>query len=348
MKSDYFKRVSKITPTGFWINNVTRQEAEWAVEAGAVGCTQNPSFPWKILQDQHESVYALEILDDLIKNNQNDEAVLDEFQMILIKNICETFKPMFEASGGHDGWVSIQGSPFKEDVQSIIDYAHAHRAAADNMIIKIPATKDGLDAMRILVKEGVPMLATEVMSVDQAMDVCDVYEEASQGMTNPPVMYMAHIAGIFDEDLQALIAKDNTDIDKDALWQAGIACAKKIQQLMDSRKSKVRLLSGGARGLHHFTEMVGARSEVTINWKGTADKLIEENLPVVQRFLAPTPYGVIDELCAKSEMFRKAYVPNSLDQEEYEHFSPVVRFRTTFEKAWTNCLAFIKERRSQA
>ena len=47
--NDYFKRVSKHTATRFWINNVTREEADLALEAGAVGCTQNPSYTWKML-----------------------------------------------------------------------------------------------------------------------------------------------------------------------------------------------------------------------------------------------------------------------------------------------------------
>ena len=46
---DYFKRVSAQTPTRFWINNVTRAEAQMAIDNGAVGCTQNPSFAYKML-----------------------------------------------------------------------------------------------------------------------------------------------------------------------------------------------------------------------------------------------------------------------------------------------------------
>jgi transaldolase len=44
MKETYFHRVAKLTSTKFWINNVTREEARWALEAGACGCTQNPSY----------------------------------------------------------------------------------------------------------------------------------------------------------------------------------------------------------------------------------------------------------------------------------------------------------------
>ena len=40
--------------------------------------------------------------------------------------------------------------------------------------------------------------------------------------------------------------------------------------------------SGGARGLQHYTEMVGCKCAITINWIGTADKLIEQDPPVAR------------------------------------------------------------------
>ena len=54
--NDYFIRVSKQTPTKFWINNVTLNQADLALEAGAVGCTQNPAYTWKILNGQDLSL----------------------------------------------------------------------------------------------------------------------------------------------------------------------------------------------------------------------------------------------------------------------------------------------------
>ena len=47
MDGSYFHRVQGATPTRFWINNVTRAEAEYALDAGAVGCTQNPAYTWR-------------------------------------------------------------------------------------------------------------------------------------------------------------------------------------------------------------------------------------------------------------------------------------------------------------
>ena len=56
MKSEtYFHRVQAQTPTKFWINNVTRNEARLAIDAGAVGCTTNPSYTWKMINNPGET-----------------------------------------------------------------------------------------------------------------------------------------------------------------------------------------------------------------------------------------------------------------------------------------------------
>ncbi len=141
--------------------------------------------------------------------------------------------------------------------------------------------------------------------------------------------------------------KEQINVDPDALWQAGIIVAKKIRRMMDDRGYHTRMLSGGARGLHHFTEMVGARSGVTINWDGAADKLLELDGVVIDRFNTSPAPDVIDELREKVEEFRQAYDRNGLTPEEYEPYGPVALFRNNFETAWIKCLEEIKKRRQK-
>jgi transaldolase len=114
---------------------------------------------------------------------------------------------------------------------------------------------------------------------------------------------------------------------------------------MKERNYPVGFIGGGARGLHHFTEMVGADACITINWSGTADELVKTDPPVLQRFFMPTPLSVIDELVQKIEDYRRGYFAGALRAEEYESFGPVVLFRTMFEKAWSDALGAIAARR---
>jgi transaldolase len=92
-------------------------------------------------------------------------------------------------------------------------------------------------------------------------------------------------------------------------------------------------------------KLVGGRVVVTINWVGTADKLIEQNPPVVYRLFNPVPQKVIDELMEKLPDFKKGYFDDGLSVEEFEDFGPVQLFKSAFTTSWGKVLEVIKTRR---
>jgi transaldolase len=92
--------------------------------------------------------------------------------------------------------------------------------------------------------------------------------------------------------------------------------------------------------------MVGGHVCITINWQGTADKLLEQDPPVVYRLFNPVPQKVIDELMEKLPDFKKGYLDDGLSPEEFEPFGPVQLFRNSFVKSWTRVLEIIKQRRA--
>lgn len=344
---DYFKRVAQKTATRFWINNVTQEQARMAIAAGARNCTQNPTYPWKILNSETDGQEARAVLDRILKEEPDDETALMKFQLEMISKIAKIFESIHQASHGRDGWVTIQSSPLNETADFIVEWGKRYGEKAPNLMVKIPATQHGMEGIRRLLEEGCAVLATEVMSVSQLVDVCEIYEQVYASVERPPVAALAHIAGIFDEELQAQAKDGRFKADPDSLWQAGIIVAKKGAQIMEERGYHMGLVSGGARGLHHFTEMVGANAAVTINWDGTADKLLELDGVAVDRFHAQPSFDVIDELLENVPDFKRAYDRRGLKPEEYESFAPVVRFRTSFETAWRKALDYIQDRRAK-
>lgn len=342
----YFRRVASRTATDFWVNNVTLREAGLAIQAGCAGCTQNPAFVWKILNESEDKETADEILAGLLSEKPDDDNVLlAELQARLVQRICREFLPVYEQTGGKAGWVSIQGDPFREDPETIMRYGRYCRTLAPNVIVKIPATESGLAAIEALLPEGVPVLATEVMSMDQAAAVCDIYDRCAAKSQHLPTVYLAQIAGIFDEHLQDTAQRQGLDIDPELYFTAGIAVGKKVRKMMADRRSGVRFMSGGARALYHFTELVGVDGSVTMNWDGYINELIRQNPPVVQRFHSSPDAALIDELAGIFPDFRKAYIPGSLSPADFESFGPVVRFRQAFEKGWRSALGYIGKRR---
>ncbi len=348
MQESYFRRVAKLTPTRFWINNPSREQADLAIAAGAVGCTNNPSYCQKILDHPLENEYAMKLLEEAIRETDSDSQAEVVLQRKLVKTIAEKFLPIFKNDPENQGFVSIQGDPINEDDPNVvINEAVENRKILENICCKVPTTAAGLKAMEVLVEEKIPINATEVMGVRQAIDICEVYERVARKTGKYPKMYMSHIVGIYDDYLKMIVEREKIDISPDVLFQAGLAVARKVYSIMQERGYHAVFVGGGARGLHHFTEMVGGDVCITINWEGTADKLLELDPPVIYRLFNPVPQRVIDELLEKLPDFKKGYLENGLEVEEYEHFGPVVHFRNSFIKSWKRVLEILSARRKE-
>jgi len=346
MAKSYFKRVAGLTPTKFWINNPTREEAQLAIDEGAVGCTCNPSYTAKMLLDRPgEKEYASTLMDEVVKEADTATAVEEELQRRLVSGISKIFMPLYNSNPGEQGYVSIQGDPINEDEAAVvIREARKNRAVGENICCKIPTTGPGLEAMETLVAENTPINATEVFAIQQALDLCDLYEKISKESGNRPKFYISHITGIYDEYLREVAERDGIDISPDVLYQAGLVIARKLYKIFVDKGYNVTFVGGGARGPQHFTEMVGGDVCVTINWVGTADKLLEMNEPVMERLFNPVPQYVIDELMEKLPDFKRGYIEGGIEVEEYEEFGPVMKFRDSFMKNWNRVLAEAENR----
>lgn len=343
----YFIRVTEQSPTMFWINNPTRCQADLALEHGALGCTNNPSYTQKMLDHPDEHEYALKFLDESIAETDNDWEAAEIFQRKMVKPIAEKFMPLYEKSGGQHGYVSIQGDPINEDDPDVvIRDAFVNRKVSPNICCKIPTTTSGLKAIETMIENDIPINATEIFGVSQFVHICETYARVSQKSGHKPMFYMSHIAGIYDDFLGNYVKENQVDISPDVLHQAGLAVARKVYSLMIEREYPCVFIGGGARGLQHFTEMVGGKVCITINWEGTADKLIEQNPPVVYRLFNPVSHKVIDELMEKLPDFKRGYLDDGLEPDEFEHFGPVQLFRSSFVKSWTRAMEIIKERRA--
>ena len=342
----YFHRVAAQTPTQFWVNNPTREEADLALAAGALGCTTNPSYCQKMVDHPTEGLYALALLDQSVRESSTESEAQAILQRKLVRGIAEKFQPLFERTRGKHGYVSIQGDPIHEhDPSQILAEGLVNRELGENVCIKVPVTRPGLKAIEGFVRRNVPVNSTEIFAVAQATALCELYTRTCEKTRRRPRMYLSHIAGIYDDFLKQYAEEHRVEISSDVLWQAGLAIARKVYAIVEERGYRVTFIGGGARGLHHFTEMVGGDLVVTINWVGTADRLLAEDPPVVSRVYNPVPNQVIDELNAKLPDFRRGYASRGLNMDEFAEFGPVELFRSSFVKSWKRVLGLAAERR---
>ena len=348
--SDYFRRVRKNTCTQFYINNATREQVRFALDAGATGCTNNPSFTWKILSNEAERAYFQPLLDAAIRDNPDDNAAECALQMALVRDVAALFYPQWKESHGRYGYVSIQGDPVHEhDPDVILREGRVHRELSPNVCCKIPVTKAGLTAMEQLLRENTPINATEIMSISQGLSVCELYARVYEETGARPPLFLSFISGILNEYLRKQFAKGCYDIDPDVLWQAGTAACRKMHRLIQERNDPIVMISGGVRENADFTDFVGGNIAVTVNWlgNGSASSLLEADPRVVSLINAPVPDTVLDELRRKLPEFVRAYDIGALAVDEYADFGPVDLFRSNFLTAWDKALAAIAKRRAE-
>lgn len=343
MTSGYFHRVTAETPTRFWVNNPSGPDMDNAIAAGAINCTTNPAYCSKLLKSDPD--YLRQVIDRVVQVVRDDDLTADEVYQQVSCRVLDKFRPLYQESGGAYGYVTMQGDPrLDEDPSAIVQATLRYRALGENLMTKIPVIRSGLDAIQTAVAENIPICATEVFSLAQAIRICDLYEQAVKNTGHRPVFYVTHISGIFDEYLEKVAKRKGISISPAVLALAGCAVARKQYRLLKERGYQTTLLGGGARGTHHFTELVGGNLHITINWS-TAEELIAADGPAVSRIDAETPQSVIDELCDKFVEFRQAYYEDGLSVEEFAGYGPLRLFRNSFLNGWYLLLAEVTARR---
>ena len=343
MSAEYFHLMTKQTPTRFWVNNPSGADMEQSIAAGAINCTTNPAYCAKLLKSDTDYIHS--VIDEVIRETRDDEAAAVRVYQKTSARVMERFLPLYEQSKGQYGYVTMQDDPREDhDTETIVRCVLDNRELGPNYMAKIPVIKGGLEAIEVCVQENIPICATEVFSVAQAIHMCELYEHAAERTGNRPLFFVTHISGIFDEYLGKVVQREGIEIAPEVLAQAGCAVAREEYKLLKERGYHTTLLGGGARGMHHFTEMVGGDVHVTINWS-TAQEIIDAGIAVVPRMQAETPQAVIDELCEKLPDFDKAFSKDKLSVDEYADYGPVQLFRNAFLKGWYVLLAEIPSRR---
>ncbi len=346
MVTGYFHRVAEETQTRFWINNPTGEEMEQAIAAGAISCTTNPTYGSKLTKSEPEYIYP--IIDRVMRETAETAEATDRVCQAVTARLLARFLPLYERSGGTAGFVTIQSDPRQdESAQAMVDAALRYRALGPNFMAKIPVTEAGLKAMEALIGDNIPLCATEVFSVSQAVAVCEMYARMAGKTGRRPPFYVTHITGIFDEYLDKFVEGGGIAISQETLAWAGAAVARREYRLLKERGFRATMLGGGARSARHFTDFVGGAVHITINWS-TARELLTANRPVEARMDLETPPDIVRELLEKLPDFRLAWDANALAVEEFADYGPVQLFRNNFITGYEHLLNVIATRQAEA
>jgi len=195
---------------------------------GVKGVTSNPSIFEKAIgsSDEYDAPIGKALKHD-------DRPVAELFEALAIEDIqhaADVLRPVYDALHGHDGFVSLEVSPYlATDTKGTIAEAerlwkHVHRK---NLMVKVPATAEGLPAIEHLIGEGISINITLLFSQKVYLQVAEAYLKGLEKfiakggdpahVASVASFFVSRIDSMVDKQLDEKIAKANDPTEKERL-----------------------------------------------------------------------------------------------------------------------------------
>jgi transaldolase len=188
MSSDQAKPLQKLSALGqsVWIDNLSRETnrggglQELIDQDSVVGATSNPTIFQKAMTegDAYDDQFA-----ELIGQGSSTEQCFWELAKQDIREACELFAPVFDATSHRDGYVSLEVDP-RLAYDTLETYREAIRLHEEvdkpNLMVKIPATKPGLGAIEDVLAKGRSINITLIFSLSRYAEVAESYVRAME------------------------------------------------------------------------------------------------------------------------------------------------------------------------
>jgi transaldolase len=163
-----------------WLDNLKRGyltsgELTRLREEGIRGQTSNPTIFQKAIEGSAD-------YDDQFRQlATSGSSIIDDYWAMVLRDIngaLDVFAPLYEGSGGGDGFVSVEVAPdLANDTDGTIAAARQLHSTINrpNLMVKIPATAAGVPAIRQMISEGRNINVTLIFSLDRYQDVLEAY-----------------------------------------------------------------------------------------------------------------------------------------------------------------------------
>ena len=175
---------------------------------GIRGVTSNPTIFEKAIAgstDYDEALRAMLARD----GNAEVEKLYEPLAIEDIQMAADVLRPVYDASNGDDGYVSLEVSPhLAHDTQGTIAAAKRLRAAVDrpNLMIKVPATPAGIPAIEQLIADGLSINVTLMFSMDDYEAVSRAYVNGLERCADPSKV--ASVASFFVSRVDTVVDKE--------------------------------------------------------------------------------------------------------------------------------------------
>ena len=194
-----------------WLDNlkrgyITGGELQRWVDRGIRGITSNPSIFQKAISGGVD--YQAQFLSLL----HAGETIENSYWQLVTKDIGDALsimRPVYDASDGLDGFVSIEVDPsLARDTAGTVKAAQHFHSSIDqpNLYVKIPATPEGIPAIRQMIAEGRSINITLIFSLERYLEVIDAYLDGLETRTGD-LSHVSSVASFF-------VSRVDTEVDR--------------------------------------------------------------------------------------------------------------------------------------
>lgn len=243
-------------------------------EDGIAGVTSNPAIFEKAIVASNDYDDAIA---ELAAEGKNAQEIYEILTVEDVRSAADILRPMYDRTEGRDGYVSLEVNPhLARDTEGTLEEARRLWGKVDrpNLLIKVPATVEGLPAIEQLISEGINVNVTLLFGLPRYREVVEAYIAGLErrAASGSPVRGIASVASFFlsridvaiDPLLEEMIAAGGPKAEKARRLrgEVAIACAKVAYEIY-------RELFGGAR----FAALAerGARGQRLL-WASTGTK----------------------------------------------------------------------------
>ncbi len=204
-----------------WLDNLRRGwmtsgELQAWIDRGVRGLTSNPSIFAKAMTDTDD--YDAE-LETLAKAGTSIEDAYWQLVVGDIRQALTLLRPVHDASGGEDGYVSVEVAPdLATDTEGTIAAAREldDRIEAPNLYIKVPATAEGVPAIETLIGEARSINVTLIFSLERYADVMEAYISGLEACGRDDLSTISSVASFFISRVDVEVDRRLTEIGTDA------------------------------------------------------------------------------------------------------------------------------------
>ena len=327
--------------TDLWVDSMVVENIRYGLQNGMAGVTTSPTVTSDSIAAEPDLWKKLIQEKSVEKPSMNQFELLWEVMYDLAGERSKLLLPKYRGDESIDGRFCIQGNVYDYmNRDKIIEQSKRLHALAKNIVMKIPTTEAGIQAMEEIIYSGQSVMATATSSVSQVMAAgAALYRglerRKQEGLSNQGIALACAMQLGLPEMCYTNYAKENNvEIGDAALKMSAIAVAKKAYRLLLEKYPLVTFVLSNFETESHWREFMGGRMMLTMPIELLRE--IDGIDGIEDRIDIPVDSGCIEALREKIPFYRLAYDEDAMQPSRFTSFEGFCRtvnlFMDIYEK----------------